>query len=93
MSTSSPFFNNAKGVAPDTPSTYAYPFNPESPYQIIFLMPVVFATVKLVIILENDISKKHLAPTKTVLEKDALETNGKLREALSGFNKIDEGGN
>ena len=37
--------------------------------------------------------KKHLAPTKTILEKDALETNGKLREALSGFNKIDEGGN
>lgn len=37
--------------------------------------------------------KKHLAPTRTVLEKDALETNGKLREALSGFNKIDEGGN
>jgi ribosomal protein L14E/L6E/L27E len=37
--------------------------------------------------------KKHLAPTKTVLEKDALETNGKLITALSKFNKIDEGGN
>ena len=37
--------------------------------------------------------KKHLSFTKTVLEKDALETNGKLVTALSKFNKIDEGGN
>ena len=37
--------------------------------------------------------KKHLSFTKTVLEKDALETNGKLITALSKFNKIDEGGN
>lgn len=36
--------------------------------------------------------KKHLSFTKTVLEKDALETNGKLIAALSEFNKIDEGG-
>jgi ribosomal protein L14E/L6E/L27E len=37
--------------------------------------------------------KKHLAFTKTVLDQDALETNGKLVKALSKFNKIDEGGN
>ena len=37
--------------------------------------------------------KTHLSFTKTVLEKDALETNGKLVNALSKFNKIDEGGN
>ena len=37
--------------------------------------------------------KTHLSFTKTVLEKDALETNGKLVNARSKFNKIDEGGN
>ncbi len=37
--------------------------------------------------------KKHLAPTKTVLEGKCLETNKELIKALSKFNKIDEGGN
>lgn len=36
--------------------------------------------------------KKHLAPTKTVLKAEDLETDSKLRAALSKFNKNDEGG-
>lgn len=38
-------------------------------------------------------SKKHLAPTKTVLAPEDYETDNKLRAALSKFNKTDEGGN
>ncbi len=36
--------------------------------------------------------KKHLAPTKTVLKAEDLETDSKLRAALLKFNKNDEGG-
>lgn len=37
--------------------------------------------------------QKHLAPTKTVLNSEAFETNKKLRAALSKFNNTDEEGN
>lgn len=37
--------------------------------------------------------KKHLAPTKTVLEAKDCETNSSLRAALSKFNETNEGGN
>lgn len=36
--------------------------------------------------------KKHLAPTKTVLEAECMETDKELIKALSKFNNIDEGG-
>lgn len=37
-------------------------------------------------------SKKHLAPTKTVLSPQDYETNSRLRAALSKFNITNEGG-